>query len=578
MNAASPLESDATTRVGNSAAPDGQAARRVEVLRGVAVASVFFPLLILILATAGFAAGARLGVWVAPVAAVGALLAVRFVTASWRAATLPAGLAVLLHVAAGVVSYFFFDCSWDGQAFHQEAILRLAAGWNPLFEDAASYGTGHELWLNHYAKVTWISGGAVFLTTGHIEISKLFHFTLLAAAGCEVAAALTSLTRLRPLAVALLSLLAALNPVVVYQATTFYLDGPMASVLTIVVTGIIWFLVAARWSLLVLPLAAVGVLVNVKVNALAYAVVLLAFAVLAAWRWHGFRIAWRFAAIAAAAGAFGMLALGYAPYVRNLREKGALFYPYAVTPRLVDTDTQRAVNLADKDRVSRFVLSSFSYSERVRPPGVARLKLPFQMSLLERKNYDPDIEIGGFGPLYGGLFVLGVAGALGLCLSKSAGGAARLMVLIAALVFVSIFVHSETWWARYVPQGWLVPLFIAVGCLLAAQGRWLRRLGWAIVIVAVLNVGFVGLAVARLQTAYTSRVHTTLAEMRAARQPIAVDFDMFQTWRRRLQEAQIAFVPTAPPSAAEQASWHEIACTFGHAGWRESRADEARSP
>ena len=96
---------------------------------------------------------------------------------------LAATVAALACVAAGLAASVFPDNSWDGLAYHQEAVLRLAAGWNPLFESSGSYGTGEELYLDHYAKGPWIAAAAVLKATGHVEAGKAFNLTTMLAAG-----------------------------------------------------------------------------------------------------------------------------------------------------------------------------------------------------------------------------------------------------------------------------------------------------------------------------------------------------------------------------------------------------------
>ena len=218
-----------------------------------------------VLATLGFVLGLRLSAGVAPLAAAAAFLTLRPFTPSWRCGGCRCSHnRDMVHVGAYLLANAFFDNSWDGLAYHQVGVLRLASGWNPLFEYA------NEIWVDHYPKASWIAGAAVFLDGGQIEAGKLFNFTLMLAAGAQVAATLFRLTRLRLPAIILISLLTALNPVAVYQSTTFYVDGALASLLTVMVAALILYAATPTWSALAASLFAACLLSNLKFTGLIY--------------------------------------------------------------------------------------------------------------------------------------------------------------------------------------------------------------------------------------------------------------------------------------------------------------------
>ncbi|MEI6728779.1 MAG: hypothetical protein WCK98_04005 [bacterium] len=103
----------------------------------------------------------------------------------WRLFTnLKALAAVALTVASLVitigsfvvslnVSQKFYDLSYDGQAYHGEAIIELNEGWNPIYERAPGYGGGtHSIWLNAYPKASWLNSVSIYKVTGNIESGK----------------------------------------------------------------------------------------------------------------------------------------------------------------------------------------------------------------------------------------------------------------------------------------------------------------------------------------------------------------------------------------------------------------------
>jgi hypothetical protein len=520
--------------------PRGQLARRLEVY---AVAQLLFFTLLVAVSVVAFAASATIGAWCLLPASVGTLLGIWLLTRTNREAGVVAAFAAATVVGAGAVSMMVPDGSWDGLVYHQEAVLRLAAGWNPLYEDASAYGAGNEIYINHYPKASWIAGAVVLLASGSVEAGKLFNLTLVLAAMAVVMAAALRLTGLRVIVAAVVALVAGLNPVALAQGATFYVDGGVASLLTIVVAGLIAHVSTLERRFLVLALLAAGLAINLKFTALAYVVVLLGCGVIAAWWRHGMRTGWGMARWAAVAGAVGVLVLGYSPYVRNVVEQGHLFYPVMGAPQYTDTTSMRPVNMNDHGRVGRFLVSSFSRSETVRPPSATRLKFPLSMGAQERRGvYGADLESGGFGPLFGGMLLLAATGLAALVWRRDSRRAGSLVLMACICVMGSVFVHGETWWARYVPQAWLVPMLIAIVALMSPAMTLRRWTGYAIVALATVNLLVIGANVAWRQLLYTLDTQLTLLRMSAAPGPVTVYLGPFRPLRQRLREAGVHFI------------------------------------
>jgi hypothetical protein len=518
--------------------PDNTRVRFAASLETFAAGSLIVPTAMMALAVAGFALGYSIGSWVVPLAVVIMVLGVRGFTSSWSEALLLASMVALTHVVAGVVSGMFPDNSWDGLVYQQEAVLRLAAGWNPFYEDAAAYGLGNDPFINHYAKLSWINGAALLLGTGHIEIGKLFNFTFMLAAAAQVISLLLRLTAMRLQAAIGIAAVAALNPVAIYQSTTYYVDGTIANVLTVLVAALTAFVATRRLHFAVVAVLAACIVINLKFTGLAYAAVLLLLAVPVAWRFDGIRAGARMVATGVVAAIAGILLLGYSPYVRNVVEHGDPFYsaPHA------DIASVRPLNINDKNRFTRFLVSNFSRTDMVRAPQSTQLKFPLSASRGELRGvYGADLEVGGFGPWYGALLVLALVGAVALLVHATTRRASAAALLIAGCVIASMFVHGETWWARYIAQGWLIPILVAVPCLGTARRSLRWWLGCSIVAAASVNLLVVAANVGWNRLAYIKTNRESLAGLQSAPQPVPVYFGPFRALRQRLHEAGVTF-------------------------------------
>lgn len=551
----------------NAALAPGSRARLAVQMEVAAASLLLPPVAVLIVAVAGFAVGVPMSAltWWGGVGL--AAIALRPLTSSWATTLLVAAAALAAHVVLGLAAAAVADGSWDGLAYQQEAILRLAAGWNPLFEDAARYGSGNDIFINHYAKAAWIPGAAVLLTTGHVEAGKLFHITLMLAAFCQVGAALLRVTSLHRRWVFVLAALATLSPVAVSQTPSFLIDGMVGSLLTVVIAGTAAYIGTRDGRSLVAVMLAACFAINLKMTGLVFVAVLLVLAVVVDAVRNGLLASRRLFTAAAIVGSLSVLVVGYDPYVQNTLETGYPFYPtYGPKPPPMDIAPIRPVNLNDKDRLQRFLISNFSRTEVVRAPNSSHLKWPLTFGPGElRGAYNVGTEIGGFGPLYGAMLLLATAAAIGLAARADTRRLAGWALVAAGCVLASAFVHSETWWARYAPQSWLFPLVIAAVCL-AAPLRAARLAGAGIVGLASLNLSIITANIAWDQVLYEQRNRAALDEVRRSPQPVTVYFGSFGALRRRLQEADVDFrVVMTPP--AGPAARHRLATASGESFW-----------
>lgn len=540
-------------------------------LQALANANVLFPAAIFLLVVITFALGGQLRLWILPTAALATVIALRALSVSWRYVGVAVALSALVHVGAYAVARVFFDSSWDGLAYHQEAVLRLAAGWNPIYESLGAIGHEHQLWINHYPKASWILGASTFLSCGQIEAGKLFNFTLIVAAGAQVASVLLRVTRLPVLIATAIAILIAFNPVSMTESTTFCVDGALASLLSIIVVGTTMYVIGPRWSDLGIVLLAVCLAINLKFTALVYVGALMGFAVLITWRQRGLQVASKLAGAVGATTVVAVFLLGYSPYVTNWRDKGHMLYPVlGAPPELLSTAGMRPTNLHNKDRFSRFLIANFSVSESVgRPPKATNLKFPFWIYPSERSAWlwSQALESGGFGPLYGALLLLAGAGAVALLRDPSARPYGSIALAVAGVVGVSVFTHAETWWARYVPQAWLLPMIIATACILSPRRSVKWVIGWALIVFATLNVLFIAAFFTRHEWKYAQETRRSLREIPFG-EPIQAHLGMFESLRERLRAggAEVRLLK-APLIEQPGGTRHPIPSPGGTAFW-----------
>ncbi len=434
------------------------------------------------------------------------------------------------------VSGKVFDLSWDGQAYHQEAIIQLANGWNPFHDQPLPMASG--IWTNHYAKGPWIASASLYILTRHIEQGKVFNILLIVSSFFLCWPALSAHYKRGAPEPLLFSVLAACNPIAILQSLTFYIDGQLSSMLIIILS--LLYLIIKNPDDVFLALAlllSVIIAVNIKFTALAYILALGLPVLLYLFLVKDGR---PFKPIASSLGIgliAGLLFVGFNPYVTNTARNGNPFYPLAGLHAVDIMTANSPADFQTRNRFEKLFISTFSQTEDASGPQPAHWKWPFTVNKEELKAIWQDTRIAGFGPLFGGAVILS------LFLLATAWPLNREKTLvyscIGSLIVCSALVNPEAWWARYVPQLWLLPVLCAM-LGLALNSKPQRILGLAIVLLLCLNLYTVSGTFFHRQRQENAILKSQLAEMGMAHL-VLVSFRSDPSNRVRLTEAGVHY-------------------------------------
>ncbi len=523
-------------------APDGRPA-----VAGFAIvlagAILTFFVLIVAIAEAGWLLRVPIRAFVLPLAFVGSCLTTAWGGRAYFRRPLQVTLAVaailaLLVVASARISLAFYDVSFDGQAYQQEGVYQLAHGWNPLFTPyIGPISIEQDAKLIHYPKGPWVIAAAMYRLTGHIESGKFANIPLIVAAFLLALAAFARLGKKLSAWSAAMALLVAANPVALCQILTFYVDGQMASLLACLAA--LCFLSVTDggpWVDLLMFEAAV-LLILLKFTGLVYVIMIFAgFFLLLLWQKRPWR---QFALVAFLAVGLGTFVLGRNPYVMNTFENGHPFYPFLGRGDfpIVTMDSTTPPEFQGVNRAIN-LLASISSRSTSWPPE-STLKTPWQVDRSEWDAFEePDVLMGGFGPLFPAALVLSLAI---LAVGVWRGGMQPRLACAAILVMIaSVLPVSASWWARYAPQVWLVPLLALTPFADVGAKKTLRWASWLVVLILAVNVAGIARANFRANVKATCDVADSLEDLRS-HAPFKVTFGLFHSNRFRLQEAGIPF-------------------------------------
>lgn len=460
------------------------------------------------------------------------------------------GAAVITFVLFAVISSRIYDISWDGQTYHAEAIVQLANGWNPFREASPPGLVRHKypwffpIYLSFFPKGPWICAAALYKFSGSFESGKAFHLVLILACLLFSFAALSTLRSIQGPWRLMLSLLIAFNPVSIYQMFTYYVDGQLSSLLAITVVLLILVYRRPDPVLMIVLTLAVILMINVKLTGALYV------SVLVGGYWLFYLVVKRthrgeLTACLTAGGFLGGGFVGFSPYVTQFINKfirtGNPFHPYAGWTSMVGFDSPEIFG-NKMDRVRMLANSLFSKSEVL--PIPFKLKLPFIFSFSELQAFDfPDVRIGGFGPLFSGAIVLSVAILVVLFWKyhRRLLCAAHLLVLL-SLICISALFFSESWWARYAPQLWMVPMFMAIFGLLIIRRRFMRGLAMALLLLLFANNLLIYLRYASYTLKNSLMAAGQLATLKKQEEPLPTKFGIFSAIRYRFEREGIRYV------------------------------------
>lgn len=457
-----------------------------------------------------------------------------------------------------LVSFFvagsFYDISYDGQTYHQEAIIKLAEGWNPFYNHSPPTDH-HRGMLTYYSKGPWIIEAAIFKLTHGIEYGKALNFLMIFD---SLFVSLSFLMRIKSLSwySALLgSILAALNPVSIYQYLTFYVDTQLVSAFTAIMMMSLSLLLnpAGLETCILFMLLVIGL--NIKMTMVAYLLILNLVIIIVIYIYRG-QFLPKIIKTYVKALFLGLLFVGFNPYVTNTIDKGYPFYPIGVEDVLYG---QRPKNFIELNRLEKIWLSIFGKPEiRVAPSQPA---IPFWTTIDDVKIFrGADVRVAGWGPLFSGAIILAGIGLFLIILRFNRNRHVVLLSLATIIaVLLTILVNSESWWARLAPQVYLIPLIISITLLFFAD-RISRIFGFLIITILIINSSLIAYVNFQHNYQISAILRNQLQKLASFNGKIDVYFNTFWSNRNRFDKSGIPYT--------EVSSLQELPCQskFGFAG------------
>lgn len=441
------------------------------------------------------------------------------------------GIFGLLVVGLPFVFNGIHDFSSDGNYYHKMAIGYLENGWNPLKETMREFqgdnedvvpiadGSRVDLWVEHYPKATWVLAANFYNMTGSIESGKCVTVILM------LMLCILGYNCLRKIlnwkwSVVITALLVT-SPIMVAQVFSYYIDGVMGIcfAMEIMLLMMVRPKEKINWLIWVNLCAVVSLIVNLKFTGLLCAGVVAAVYYI---YWlvierKDFKIVFRNMTLAFL-GVFSVavLIVGANSYVQNLVEHHNPLYPIWGAEKVDIVTTMQPESFGDNNIVEKFIISMFSKTENVTYEKAPSLKMPGMIYEEEIEALGiEDVRIAGFGPLASVVFIISIILLLVfmVLLLRKERQSWPYVVLPLAAIGTSMLLTGEMWWARYIPQFYLIPVgVVIIGVYLSKYYNWRVMIPTiALVLVMVANLG-----------CYVPAKIKTLKDMRAVDRDIQI--------------------------------------------------------
>ncbi len=416
---------------------------------------------------------------------------------------------IAIIILSVLTSWKTYDLTWDGNSYHKTAIGQLKDGWNPIYENIEEFNQSDKnpfkinnvygIWNNHYAKGYWIYSANIYKITNNIESGK--SILLLAGISCFLICFSYFSMKMNIIYSSILSLLIVLNPVYYTQINTFYNDGLLYIFLSLLILSLTKIcdqkdnmVKPKKYFLYIIVLI---ILINIKFTSFVYSGIYsfayyMYFLVEPNLRKNNLK---RLTLSAIIALIIGLFVIGLSTYPKNLKVAGHIFYPLFGENKVDIMITNQPKSFQHISGLKKFFLSNFSKTDNITYFHDKTPKLKFPFTIYKDEFYHlaiTDTRIGGYGILFSGILILSlIVISVGLYKIYKRNKELFWMFFIPLIsTLIIIIILEESWWARYLPQLYWVPIIAIIILIKFSSNIKFRILNIILILSMFLNLSF----------------------------------------------------------------------------------------
>lgn len=412
---------------------------------------------------------------------------------------------VLIFVISLLVANRFLDISYDGGWYHSISIIRLSEGWNPIYELIES-GQFGDIYINSYAcKSIWGFGATIYSLFGNLNSSKIIS-TLVAFALFTLSMSIfgkKTKNKFEMLMVILISVMIAFNPIYIEQMYTNYIDS------TLGLYCMCYFLLFIslylkqndfynlNFKLLIIIL--IALMTNTKLTGLYLAASFFGLFIIPkiikdimkkefSFKWFKTMFFTGFIGVSAA------FIIGINPFVTNIIRGHNMFYPILGIESIEVMGNNIPEFLRNRSNLEKIIIVNLAETTNNTNYTTTKLSNPFDIEEDIQSRITHDTRVGAFGPLFPTIIyilIISVSVFLKKILNSKENKLFKQVIFISCLyIILNAMIFSESWWGRYYPIIWLIPILISIYYILQ-NNKLIKTAGVILLFIAMLNCGIV---------------------------------------------------------------------------------------
>ena len=379
---------------------------------------------------------------------------------------------LVVLVISILLSSHVYDMSYDGNAYHKLAIGLLKDGFNPIYEDVNQFekkleNVNNSIWVEHYPKATWFYGASVYKLTGNIETAKSYNVWILFVVFFIIAYLINKFFKNKFFAF-IMAIVFCFFPIIWEQILTLYVDGFMGYILFLVVLYMALFIKDENnINYKVILGSLLIILINIKFTGLLYGgIFCLGYFIpylIKKLRIKEFKSLCYNVLIFITIVLCAVLLVGSSSYIKNTFDHSNPLYPLIGKDKIDIMTYLQPESFQKRSALEKNFYSLFSRTANIGMfnNGEPELKIPFTFNGYEITQISCDTRIGGYGVLFGGIFILSLLILLIYFIVEIVHKRYNDLLYLGIpflIVFLIMFTISDSWWARYSPQLYLIPI------------------------------------------------------------------------------------------------------------------------
>ena len=399
-------------------------------------------------------------------------------------------LAFIVITFSIVINKNYIDLSWDGNTYHKDAVGLIKNKWNPIYDNYIEFykkintrdmsfigdeiKTTHGFWQTYYAKGTWYIGASIYSITNDIETGKAFNIIVVYTTFTLVLSMLYQI-RKKIIPSIIIASITAFNPIMVPQMFSYYNDGILCNLLLLVIFYMTLFASESKSiskkEIYFILCSILLILINVKFTGFGYAgifcVPYFLIFVYKKIKEKNFKEIIKSGSIFACTVLFSVCVVGFSPYITNMKEGLPIFYPLMGENKVDIVSYNQPVQFATKSTLFKFAKSILSETSNInRASGLKpKTKIPFTIKQKELDIlYHPDLRIAGFGVLFSGILIISAIIIISYIIKMIIKRDKNFIYVFIPLMVSGLLILfiSESWWARYTPYLYIVPIIALI--------------------------------------------------------------------------------------------------------------------